>query len=352
MEKFGKPRVVQYDFVRAIAMLMVLVFHYSTTLEQYKVQGFINFGLNYANGRLGSVGVAIFFMLSGACLYMQTCEEEKLNLKKFFIKRWSSIYPQYYFYYLIALICMALFYPSFFIGKDPYTIVQTILGIDGYIHYYYTQNFYLIGEWFLGALVLLYLLFPLYRISVRKSTVLMATVAWFTFLVNLKYSPLQMDKFNQLLTCQLFFIVGMIYEKERQHIGARIKVACAIILAIMLFVNIPINLGVPLHPVLAVVICAIPMFVVLCEIGSQVGNWKVFRFLAKNSYGYFLFHHIFIFYGIRPFANRVFSVTYGGVILLLYLLVSIGIATLLNQAYYLIKTVYTRVKMVTRSMRQ
>jgi len=324
-----KERIVEYDMIRAVSALMILVFHFSTTLEDYGVQGFINFGLYYANGRLGSVAVVMFFMLSGACLYLQTSGDGKLNLWLYARKRWKSIYPMFYFCYLIAFTLLWFGtggQSSFLRNREHWTIVQTLLGFDGYFRYT-SANYYLIGEWFLGAIILCYGFFPLLRICVRKNALLTTIVCAIVFWLNLLFSPSQMEKFNQLPSVLLAFELGMVYEKHRARIGTKIVAASAILTAVFLFVSISLNTGVTVDPVVLVFLCGISMFVVLAYVGRETlaptrdmkHLQKSVGFLSKYSYASFLCHHLFIYFAIRPFLQLTMTFSLGIVLLAAYL---------------------------------
>lgn len=51
--------------------------------------------------------------------------------------------------------------------NPKWTIIFTFLGIDGYISRI-VPNFTLVGEWFLRALLIMYLFFPFIRVMLNK----------------------------------------------------------------------------------------------------------------------------------------------------------------------------------------
>lgn len=64
-----------------------------------------------------------------------------------------------------------------------------IIGVDGYMQQF-TSTFYKIGEWFLGCLLILYFLFPIFRyfVSPNKRTffggsILFSILAYWAFFV-------------------------------------------------------------------------------------------------------------------------------------------------------------------------
>ena len=86
-----KQRDDALDFVRLVAAVMIVVFHFNS---MFAPKGDVSAGpLRYANGSFGNFGVALFFLLSGYALmlrYGQACP-----LKTFYKKRFLSIYPLY-----------------------------------------------------------------------------------------------------------------------------------------------------------------------------------------------------------------------------------------------------------------
>lgn len=94
-------REIELDFVRGIAILMVLDFHSSKHILFYpfKILGFEHFGW---------AGVDVFFVLSGFLVGGLLIKEWKLkgriNTKLFLIRRGFKIWPQYYVFILLMLL--------------------------------------------------------------------------------------------------------------------------------------------------------------------------------------------------------------------------------------------------------
>ena len=64
-----KERRNEFDLMRAISALAIVLFHYSYAFVQYDVGGeHVDF-MMHANGTWGALFVSLFFMLSGASLY-------------------------------------------------------------------------------------------------------------------------------------------------------------------------------------------------------------------------------------------------------------------------------------------
>ena len=110
-----------------------------------------------------------FFCISGAVLNYNY--SKILSFKGFYFKRWKSIFPSYY-------ICFSYFYLRnvFDTRKLLYndhwkTLFLTLVGLDGYL-YYRIKSYYLVGEWFLGAIIIIYTLYPLLSWTIKKQNIL------------------------------------------------------------------------------------------------------------------------------------------------------------------------------------
>ncbi len=94
-------REIELDFIRGIAILMVLDFHQSHTLFLYPfyLLGFAHFGW---------VGVDMFFILSGFLIGGLLMKEWKLRSRvdsgRFLVRRGFKIWPQYYVYLAVVLL--------------------------------------------------------------------------------------------------------------------------------------------------------------------------------------------------------------------------------------------------------
>lgn len=81
-----KERVFYFDFIRAISVFAIIIFHFNCSLPPHLVYAgnkpIIMY--DYINGNLGQIGVSLFFILSGASLMYNY--SENFSLKKFYKK--------------------------------------------------------------------------------------------------------------------------------------------------------------------------------------------------------------------------------------------------------------------------
>lgn len=164
-----KERLIYLDITRIFACLCVLIIHFNASVSGYDIFGSFVYPNhlipNYYYGcYLGTIGVGLFFLLTGACLqyvYHGGGTTNSLNLKRFYKKRWLSLFPAYYITFFILTLFSFMWYkiyPDFKIGH----MISSLLGIDGYLMTLRNVGYetYQCGEWFLGCILCLYIIYP------------------------------------------------------------------------------------------------------------------------------------------------------------------------------------------------
>lgn len=144
------------DVVRLAALLPVLCYHYC--IEAARL-GFAVPTALIGRGMADwvEVGLAWFFLLSGAALCLQW--QGRFDARHYFVGRAAATYPAFW------LGFGALFlYGEVLHGNNAdiprWRVIFSVLGLDGYLAPV-TVTFYKIGEWFLGVILILYLVFLL-----------------------------------------------------------------------------------------------------------------------------------------------------------------------------------------------
>lgn len=164
-------------------------------------------------GYTGGVFVAAFFVLSGYCL-MLTNNEIRPN---YFVKRALTIYPAFWIAYLFYYMQRVFYTGSIFWdpSAENISIVESVVGIDGLLAIHGFKNYYLVGEWFLGAILCLYLLYPLLLKLIKKSKLIFAIVIYGLYAVTMLIYKINPNYFKvgadyNLLTCMCCFGTGML----------------------------------------------------------------------------------------------------------------------------------------------
>ncbi len=294
-------RILSLDIIRVIAMLLIIAFHWNISCQQQEIAAPAILFLTFANGNIGNIGVSLFFILSGASLYYTT--RDHLSLASYYKKRFLSIYPLYWITYLV------IFLHFYWIKHSPMlyqrrTLILSVLAMDGYLNEQ-IQCYYLIGEWFVGCIVLLYLIYPLLYRGIKKHPVLTAILTALWYIPLIQCYPFSMSSTHFFLTRVPEMLIGMYYiryfyspEKQKEGtygIPAPFGIAALLIFVFLLFVPIPIPES--YLNILLGTSC-------FAALSSFLGYWERSRrkkavekpliTFSGYTYGIFLVHHILI----------------------------------------------------------
>lgn len=302
MLEVKKERLFYLDFIRALSMIMIVVFHFNVSLGGHHVGIIKIFPDTYTNTNLGRIGVSLFFIISGVALMFSY--QNVLSIKTYFKKRFIAIYPMFWIAY--AAVFLYYFYKYYTINPfsppaAKWTFVLSIIGMDGY---YVSQipNYYLVGEWFLGCIIFIYLLFPVLRILMIKYPVILgiATIIYYFCVVNLYpfSTPIDMNFLARLPE----FLFGMYFVQYIKKVNIY-TFAAAMIINIFFFVK-----PIPILYMYNITITGISLFFALTFIGQYMKNQKVnaiFSTISKYSFVVFLIHHVTMEQIVDRFTNKV-----------------------------------------------
>ncbi|HBG46582.1 MAG TPA: hypothetical protein DDW94_06270 [Deltaproteobacteria bacterium] len=131
-EQYFKNHLPALDLLRAISIVMVLLFHFSGSFslprESYIARFFF----------WGKHGVDLFFVLSGFLIGGQIAESTlrgAFSFKVFYFKRFWRIFPAYYFSILVYALLVYYFSGGNLFNNSG--VIKDIL-----IHIFYTQNYF------------------------------------------------------------------------------------------------------------------------------------------------------------------------------------------------------------------
>lgn len=136
--------------------------------------------------------------------------DEKLDLKTYYKKRFLGIYPVFWIAYSILFLYTFWKNKGFFVSEPIYKLILSVLGMDGYLATY-TGTFYLIGDWFLGCIVLVYMLFPILQFAVRKIPKLLFCIATALYLLVIFKSNFKIPLNQNLIISLYSFLLGMYF---------------------------------------------------------------------------------------------------------------------------------------------
>lgn len=318
-----KEKIAGFDLVRAICTIGIVLFHYSFNFIEYRIAGEHIFFARFANGEWGNMFVAMFFMLSGALLWYN--HGESFHLPMFYLKRWLSIFPMFYLAWFPAYLAKVQELGDWLWAGPRSKFLYTVFGMDGYFMQLdpskpnFNVNYYTLGEWFLGAIIILYVAFPALWLLFRRYNVtgtvirhIFTVVLIAAFCANLYYDWWQMPAGKNLITCFLDFWAGMLL---MEYYGKRLNKDCVknikkritIFGGLFLFVAFFVPLGIEMNNVVSSLIVGAVFFVVLLNISDAVMRWKlpsiIIKYVSRWSFGVFLVHHVLIYAVMKQFEN-------------------------------------------------
>ncbi len=274
------------DILRILAIYMVFNLHFTVALGQ---QYGIFFG--FQNGNWGNVGTSLFFLISGNCLARNY--GEKLEIGKFYRKRWLAIFPMFYICYLLVLFGhTVILQNNVWAGVEPWRVIFTILGVDKYLEFANIRSGALVGEWYTAIIVGIYLLFPALQLLYKKSkiagTVLM--IALYVLNIIFDWGPFPDDA--HLITGLCMFWMGMLtyryedkFEKLPWYLWGIILIVSGVILLVPL----------PGPDLIYKNLLAVGIVLLFMRVGTFIKkDSAVLRFLCKIEYGVYLCHHTVI----------------------------------------------------------
>lgn len=292
------PRLCAFDLVRCVAIFLVLAHHFtngnvSVVPKSWSFNGF----------SIGSLGVSMFFILSGAAL--RYSDEGKYSLGRFVRSRFFSIFPIFWVGFAGAHLVYYLHFwggGSPFLGIPKWKLVFSLLACDGWLGFL-GPNFCVIGEWFLGCIIIIYAFYPIIRRLVEKWPIAVLAVQLALVFVLADRSVLHIPPFtNPLFRC-FEFSCGVAFSRwglvasspDDKKRPRRLLLSSIAFAVVGLFVSL-----VSRHPSSAITFATIFLigiigFVVVYLIGDAICSvraQKAIEVLSRYSFAAFLCHHV------------------------------------------------------------
>ncbi|MBR2187421.1 MAG: acyltransferase [Lachnospiraceae bacterium] len=312
-----------FDIIRAVSAIAIVLYHYSYVFYEYGIKGSGPEFLRFENGDFGGIFVAVFFMLSGASLlYNHPSFSSPKDVLRFYGKRWLSIFPAFYIAWIIMYVINSLRVGGWFWGGPRKNFLLSFLGMDGYF-LHLGMNYYCLGEWFLGGIILMYLFYPLLLFLWNRARIPSTVLITFLFLFNfrrhyfssapdtnifivlIKYynSHIVISDNMCLWTCFMDFWLGFIIVtyflpavKKRIPKGS-LMAAGLLILATVPFLITPL----PLNKLETCTVLAFLSMLILMLLTPFILKAaplsSLLKLISRYSYGVFLVHHVLL-YGI------------------------------------------------------
>lgn len=295
-----KKRVLYLDLIRVVCFLMVTSFHFAIAVWDFSIDAAVDFYRDVISIGWGAIATSCFFMVSGAALIYRY--KDNFSLKDFYKKRFFGLYPLFWLAYLFVFLEFFYHYRSM-PAVPKINFLFTVIGMDGYF-LDWIPTFYMLGEWFLGALIMLYLLFPFYRMVMRRCKYILPTVFFVASVALVYYNPFPMAIDKNLIVCSMYFVLGMLIEMLREsprravRVGRRIAALIGVLVFVVAFAldirGYCCSLNI-LHQVRFVL--SMLFYLILMEAAEWVRSERFKNLIVaigKHSYAYFLVHHVFL----------------------------------------------------------
>lgn len=246
-------------------------------------------GNNYFD--LGQIGVGLFMIISG---YSLTASSEHISAKEFYKKRLLRIFPQFYISYIICMILLIACGNNLNFNVPSQNFIFTLIGFDGYLNYK-IPTFYITGEWFLGAIISLYAIFPIIRICIYRHPIYTCIASLVVFLINSHYYSYLYDinEWNNIISMSVLFVFGgsarVVFTKYKLNSYLAIMAGGLIYLLFLRDSNIVLT-----KIISAIMAFTLVMFFFELKIASSMNSGLITK-LAEVSFAIFLVHHVIIY---------------------------------------------------------
>lgn len=212
-------RRYRYDVLRVLSAIAVLVFHFDVEGAAYfPARDFDGMTVNLFGSpalNAGSLAVGIFWLLSGA-LSAGTFRDESFSTIRYYKKRLHRLFVPFYLSWFLVC-CLNMLRGQIFSGIPIGRILLTVVGFDGYITRLIPHppaTFYLVGEWFFGALVLITLFHPIlrriYRTFGGKAIALLVVVDMLAYFLGIA-------SWSSPLNCLALYSLGILFSLLREQ---------------------------------------------------------------------------------------------------------------------------------------
>lgn len=194
------------------------------------------------------------------------------------------LYLLYIFFLRTSFISHKLLF-----NEGSFKIVLTILGLDGYLSYR-IKTYYLVGEWFLGAIIIIYSLYPLVLWFKNKHIFIFISSNCILYYLMYKTGFFVISQTNNLITCINSFFFGMFIINYKKFVYGNIILLLFSLVLLLFLCLVKINSSF----ILIMQIQGLSLYIILIIVGkflmSKIYS-QIFKQISNLSYSIYLFHH-------------------------------------------------------------
>lgn len=311
-----QKRLFYLDVIRAVCAVMIVVYHFPLAISQP-----VDYFHAFANGSFGMIAVYCFFMVSGAALMHRYRDEDRLDLKNFYKKRFLSLYPLFWITYIMAFFWVVWQLREVYRIIPTWSIIWSVIGIDGWL-VNLVPTFYMVGEWFLGSILILYLAFPVLRVWYKKNRHLITAILFLAALALFYRNPFPVEIKQNPVADMFYFLLGAWLEDMRQDFEVKRPKALRLVwictaLGMFLWIFVPVTNGVgQFGKEVSFLIFSVNFYLFWIGAAKVLERTRLannfLKRIAASSYGIFLTHHMAAqmitghFYGAESSAREIF----------------------------------------------
>lgn len=292
----NQKRLFYLDVIRAVCALMIVVYHFPLAISQP-----VDYFHAFANGSFGMIAVYCFFMVSGAALMHRYKEQNRLDLKGFYKKRFLSLYPLFWITYIMAFFWVVWQLREVYRIIPTWSIIWSVIGLDGWL-VNLVPTFYMVGEWFLGSILMLYLAFPVLRACYKRNCHLITAIMFFGALALFYRNPFPIEIKQNPVVDMFYFFLGAWLEDMRQKLEIQHPKVLNFVWAftaagVFIWIFVPVtketgSFGRELSFLIFSVIFYLFWMGAAKELEKTKTPQNMLKRIAASSYGIFLTHHM------------------------------------------------------------
>lgn len=289
-----KERLLWLDAVRAIATILIVLTHFNALyiFNVYRPETAV-ITCYIGNIYIGALGVSLFLIISGASLMYTLQDKKTISCKAFYLKRFQSIYPMFWIAYVIFFLFRFYQWGGINTSVPLKNILFSFLGFDGYFANWKVPVFYFVGEWFLGFIVLFYLIFPILFYLIQNYPRALGCAALFFYGLIIFWGRNYQQSDILLFTRLPELLFGMYFIKYQRRVSG----SEALISLLIIILN-TILAPTAIHTNIQVTYIGIASFLLLVYLANKIKSqrlMKLFQTISKYSFSCFLVHHQIIY---------------------------------------------------------
>lgn len=309
-----KERVLYLDVIRIIGFLAITSYHFAMWCKISKIRvnpDFFDLYVGFNSFRWAPIAYSCFFMVSGAALIYRY--GDKLELKAYYKKRFQGIFPLFWLAYTLVFL-EEFFFKRGMPEAPKITFLLTIIGMDGYMTAY-MPTFVQVGEWFFGVIIVLHILFPLYRVMMRKNKYILPIIFMGIGILLVFNNPFPVVLEKNPLVCSMYFVIGMLIEMIRENpnrkaVATGRRIAAVVGAGAYAGIYYVERVDHFINSYVRVFILSIAFYAIAMEVSEWIKSERAQRLIAaigRHSFAYYLLHHAFLRIYVPHFGGRPMS---------------------------------------------